>query len=307
MGPNRVAVALLIAGGLAIAWPLAASAQAMRTWVAAAGNDANPCTRVAPCVSLDVAMSKTAAYGEVDCAGPVEELGGTITKSIMINCDGGGVEAGGVAVQAGANDVVILRGLRLTSEPQPGGFSDGVVIFSAASVIVDHCVISLHGGFGIEVENAANNTHLVVHDTLLAGNGAYAIVVVGGGINRLSVTDTVMAGNGGGLQMGISGTSAVSGAVSHTVISNGGIFADAGGSPPGQNISVMIDDSTVTGGFAGIDVEGAPAGLIVGRTSVTGASIGVRAIQGAVVYSYGDNTVNGNGADGVFTATIPTR
>ena len=44
-----------------------AHAQATRTWVSGVGDDANPCSRTAPCKTLAGAISKTAAAGEIDC------------------------------------------------------------------------------------------------------------------------------------------------------------------------------------------------------------------------------------------------
>src|SRR3954471_13606790 len=95
-----------------------AQAQASRTWVSGVGDDANPCSRTAPCKTWAGAISKTAAGGEIDALDP----GGfgmiTITKAITIDGGGGGAGFGsilaaggvsGVIVNAGVNDKVILR------------------------------------------------------------------------------------------------------------------------------------------------------------------------------------------------------
>jgi hypothetical protein len=58
---------MLFVVGLAIA---SAQAQATRTWVSGVGNDANPCSRTAPCKSFAGAISKTAAGGEIDALDP---------------------------------------------------------------------------------------------------------------------------------------------------------------------------------------------------------------------------------------------
>jgi hypothetical protein len=61
------------------------SAQATRTWVSGVGDDANPCSRTAPCKTFAGAISKTAAGGEINAI----DSGGfgavTITKSIRID------------------------------------------------------------------------------------------------------------------------------------------------------------------------------------------------------------------------------
>src|ERR1700749_4686318 len=66
-------------------------AQATRTWVSGVGDDANPCSRIAPCKTFAGAISKTLAGGEIDCLDPGGFGAVTITKSITIDCGGGGI------------------------------------------------------------------------------------------------------------------------------------------------------------------------------------------------------------------------
>ena len=65
----------------------AAQAQATRTWVSGVGDDANPCSRTAPCKTFPGAISKTAAGGEINCLDPggfggVERLYGMARPSL---------------------------------------------------------------------------------------------------------------------------------------------------------------------------------------------------------------------------------
>src|SRR5213595_648241 len=105
---------LLVVGFSAVAF-----GQATRTWVSGVGNDANPCSRTAPCKTWAGAISKTLAGGEIDALDPGGFGAVTITKSITLDGGGGQVASvlaagtNGIIVQAGANDVVILRNLRL--------------------------------------------------------------------------------------------------------------------------------------------------------------------------------------------------
>src|SRR6201747_2561333 len=93
---------------VALAVPGSAFGQATRTWVSGVGDDANPCSRTAPCKTLPGAISKTAAGGEINMI----DSGGfgavTITKSISIEAVGvmGGVlnTGTGIIVNAGPND-----------------------------------------------------------------------------------------------------------------------------------------------------------------------------------------------------------
>src|ERR1700704_5962960 len=93
-----------------------AQAQANRTWVSGVGDDANPCSRTAPCKTFAGAISKTAAGGEIDCLDPGGFGAVTIGKSMTIDCTGvtGGVLAAGfngVIVNGGSSDKIVLRNL----------------------------------------------------------------------------------------------------------------------------------------------------------------------------------------------------
>ncbi len=61
------ACAMLAAHGM---FATGAFAQASRTWVSGVGDDANPCSRTAPCKTFAGAISKTAAGGEIDAMDP---------------------------------------------------------------------------------------------------------------------------------------------------------------------------------------------------------------------------------------------
>src|SRR3954449_1538315 len=71
---------------LALAVPSAAFGQATRTWVSGVGDDANPCSRTAPCKTFAGAISKTAINGEINCIDPGGFGAVTVTKSINIDC-----------------------------------------------------------------------------------------------------------------------------------------------------------------------------------------------------------------------------
>src|SRR6476660_7918994 len=78
-----------------------AQAQATRTWVSGVGDDANPCSRTAPCKTFAGAISKTFIGGEIDALDPGGFGTVTITKSITI--DGGNHQASILA--SGTNGV----------------------------------------------------------------------------------------------------------------------------------------------------------------------------------------------------------
>src|SRR5260221_4167848 len=88
---QRISVKLLVFFALATTM---LSAQASRTWVSGVGDDANPCSRTAPCKTFAGAISKTAAGGEIDALDPGGFGAGTITKAITIAGGGGQVPPG---------------------------------------------------------------------------------------------------------------------------------------------------------------------------------------------------------------------
>ena len=88
---------------LAFAFAVSAQGQALRTWVSGVGDDANPCSRTAPCKTFAGAISKTAAAGEISVLDPGGFGAVTITKAITIN--GEGTLAG--ILNAGTNGIVI--------------------------------------------------------------------------------------------------------------------------------------------------------------------------------------------------------
>src|ERR1700686_1788211 len=113
---SSVLCALICAIGLALL-AMPANAQATRTWVSGVGDDANPCSRTAPCKTFAGAISKTASGGEIDCLDPGGFGALTITKPITILCmpvsNGGVLVSGtsGIVVSLSTHGQVVLDGL----------------------------------------------------------------------------------------------------------------------------------------------------------------------------------------------------
>ncbi len=163
----KVALAVCV---LSFAFITSAHAQATRTWVSGVGDDANPCSRTAPCKTFAGAISKPAASGEIDALDPGGFGSLTITKAITI--DGGGQLAGvlvsgtnGITVSAGATDTVVLRHLAFSGI---GSGLDGVQITSAGNVVIDHCTFQGFTVNDIEV-SLTNSGYVLVQDSTITG------------------------------------------------------------------------------------------------------------------------------------------
>src|SRR5258708_33829717 len=98
----RVFVLLALTTGLASL----AHGQATRTWVSGVGDDANPCSRTAPCKTFAGAISKTAEGGEIDALDPGGFGAVTITKAMTID---GGHGSGWASILVNTGSGVIVN------------------------------------------------------------------------------------------------------------------------------------------------------------------------------------------------------
>src|SRR5436853_6475792 len=120
-----------------------ANAQATRTWVSGVGDDANPCSRTAPCKTFAGAISKTAAGGEISVLDPGGFGAVTITKSITINGAGtlAGILAAGtnaIIINAASTDKIVLKYLQINGA---GTGLDGIRFRSGKQLTVEACKI----------------------------------------------------------------------------------------------------------------------------------------------------------------------
>jgi hypothetical protein len=193
---RRVAL-LAIAFGFLV--PLLASApahaQATRTWVSGVGDDANPCSRTAPCKTFAGAISKTSAAGEINVLDPGGFGAVTITKAITIRSDY--IEAGvlvagtnGVVVAAGPTDTVILEGLDFEGL---GTGINGVNFTSGAKLYVIRCHIHNFTQNGINVASTTSGGHAFINDSYIFGNAGG--VNANGTANIASITNTQIFSN----------------------------------------------------------------------------------------------------------------
>jgi len=261
-----------------------AHAQASRTWVSGVGDDVNPCSRTAPCKTFAGAISKTAAFGEINCLDPAGYGAVTITKSITLNCSstiGSVLVAGtnGIVINAAATDKVTLRNIQLqglVGTASPG--LNGVRILSAASVSIENCVITQFSQAGISDVRTAGNTQLYVRNTVVSNNSGTGIGLGATGPNKVIIDGTEVVGNLFGIGTG-PGNSAM---VTRSVFSGNttGVEADAGG-------AVNVDNSSITGNGTGVQ---STSNI---RLSNSDVSFNTTGFNGAAI-TYGNNRMLGN-------------
>ena len=276
-----------------------AYAQATRTWVSGVGDDANPCSRTAPCKTFAGAISKTAVGGEIDTLDPGGFGAVTITKSIIIDGTSGiaGVLVSGTNafVVAGAGINVILRNLDINGINGAG--VNGINITQAADVRVENCKIYAFSQRGIN--DTRTSGKLFVTNTVINNNGNSAIVVLPASTTSLAVTiDNVKMDSNG--NSGLVLTQGAQGAVTRSEATGNaqhGFYADGG--------SVLNLEDCVSF-LNGIGVTSA-ATVRLSNVTVTGNGTGLNAVGGSIL-SYGFNRITGNGAgNGPPTGSIPLQ
>jgi len=172
-----------------------AYAQATRTWVSGVGDDANPCSRTAPCKTFAGAISKTAPAGEINVLDPGGFGAVTITKSITLRADH--VEAGvlvsgtnGINVSAGPSDTVVIEGLDIEGL---GTGLTGVNFISGAKLHIIRCRIHNFTQNGVNVASSTSGGHAFIFDSYIFSN--LGGVNVAGTSNVGSITNTQILSN----------------------------------------------------------------------------------------------------------------
>ncbi len=204
---------------------------ATRTWVSGVGDDANPCSRTAPCKTWAGAFSKTAQPGgEIDALDPGGFGALTVTGGITIN-GGTGNTAGvlvagtnGITVAAAAGDTVIIRNLDINGTNS--GIS-GINFVSGKALYIENSTIENFTVDAVHVAPTAGGTVVLKNDVLRnnTGNGVFSNP----------------------------GTSPVAMVVDGcTIQGNGGAGVYAKGNNVTNSTIVDIHNNTITGNFLGL-------------------------------------------------------
>jgi hypothetical protein len=287
-----------------------------RTWVSAAlGNDANPCTRMSPCLTFAAAVVQTTAGGEIDVVDPGDFGPVTITKSVSIYGDADGVAGtipspgtSGIVVSAGTSDAINLHGLIFDGVNASG--TSGIVFTSGARLRIQNCVLQGFTTSGITLSSGAGSattTRLVVQDTTILNNATGILIRPTGGI-AANVTLRWLrfdSNTGDGLRVdGTGGSGAINAVLADSTASfNAGNGIDAVSGPGNATVDIMrvVAASNGSAGIQSNQSSGGTASVTVGSAMLRGNAIGIQATGGAGLLSYGNNHVTGNASNGSFT------
>jgi len=289
-----------------------------KVWVSNAGTDTATCGATAtPCKTLLTAVANVAAGGDIGVLTPGDYGLAVIGKAVNITNDGMGEALVqplgalqfGVHINAGAGDVVTLRGLVM--DGQVSGVN-GIAVVQASAVHVQNCVIrnfEAINAFGIEHEGG----QLFVSDTMILNNGSNAtsggIHVYTFGKNASVVLDRIhMENNVRGLW--VDGTGGA-GPGAHVLIRDSVVSGNASdgilaSTTPGLSPAFIVVEHTtsVSNAGTGIRTDGPGATILLNDDTVTRNSVGIGAANGGQLISYGNNKVNNNiGPDGAPTGS----
>ncbi len=281
-----------------------AHAQATRTWVSGVGDDANPCSRTAPCKTFAGAISKTAASGEISVLDPGGYGAVTITKAMTI--DGDGTLAGilssstyGVTVNAASNDVVTIRNVSINGG---GSGTFGIRIVGGGTIRIENCSIQggAAGANGIDFQPTIPNTRLVVLNTRIYNFGGTGIFIK----PSAAATDSKVEVEESGVEhcgLGISADTNVT-----TVIKKSFVSQNFGAGVTVAVDGVMaIEDTLITQNGLGISSTGNTTISGVTVTANTGA--GLTNPPPGSIKTYHNNKIFGNNPDGNPSASLPLR
>jgi hypothetical protein len=294
-----LALATVGAMAMPLFYAAPAQAQATRTWVSGVGDDANPCSRTAPCKTWAGAITKTAPGGEIDALDPGGYGALTVTKSITLDGGGGQVAStlvggsNGIVFQAGSTDILIIRNVRFqgifgngtTSSP---GLS-GIVFNAGKALIVDNCDIT-----GFSVNGITHNTagFLGVNNTRIENAANAGILLAASGANAdINNTKVYLTKFGVGVLSGAKAT------ISRSVFSGNtnGVEVDSGG-------TMFVDNSVMSFNTTGVQV-GSGGTATLGNNDITYNTTGV---GGPVTASsYVNNRVFGNSSSNAMNPLVP--
>ena len=264
--------------------------QSMRTYVSGTGIDSNPCTLAQPCRTLQAALNLTSPGGEIQSLDLADYGYLTINQAVtLLGAHGAtGVLAAnvsGITINAGANDVVTLKGLEIDGA---GSGANGILFNSGAALSVQDSEIR---GFatGISFQPRAASS-FSVSGTVLSNN-ATGILVQTSTTSTGILSDAQLINNASGaIVQGASSSSVASLTVQNGVIANN---ATVGILSNGFS-TVSISNTTIANNGIGVEAQNAGAVLQMSGSSLTGNTTGWAALNGGQVISSAKNAIGGN-------------
>jgi parallel beta helix pectate lyase-like protein len=282
-----------------------AHAQAARTFVSGKGRDGYPCTASSPCRTLAAALARTNAGGEIYVLDSANYGSATITQAVTIVAEDGvaGVLASGsvtgITINAGADDVVTLRGLDIDGA---GSGANGILFTTGGTLNVQNCVIRRFTNSGIGFQPAGPSS-LFVADTTVSDNAGAAIQFRNGAaaMSIAVLKDVQLINN----QTGLAAQGSASTGPANVTVENSVIANNRGAGIVSAGFSVVsVANSTIVNNAVGLSAEGAGAVVSAAQSTVTANATGLQAANGGQVVSSANNAVGGNAGGNTVPSTV---
>jgi hypothetical protein len=296
---QRSATFIILALALLIA--PAAYAQATRTWVSGVGDDANPCSRTAPCKTFAGAISKTAAGGEISVLDPGGFGVVTITKAITINGDGtlaGILSAGtnGIIVNAGVNDKVVIRNVSINGQ---GTGLNGIRYLAGKDLTLENVTIEGFTTRGIDM-SLTNNGKLFVRNSKVSEGATGVFITTTVGQAQAMLDNVQLTGLTNGIEASTNGRAAITRSMISGNSSNG-VLASAVSS------RINVDFCQISfNDVAGINATVSGAVIRIADNQIVNNNAGISFTAGAFIETTGGNRVAGNVSTQVPNSTYVT-
>lgn len=314
---------LLVLPVLGVLFTGSAKAQATRTYVSGVGDDANPCSRTAPCKTFAGAISKTTAGGEINTLDPGGFGAVTITKPITIsdefNGEAGVLVAGtnGIVVALGAGGgVVTIRGLVIDGL---GTGLSGINFNGAGTLNVERCQIfqfvSSSNGAGINFQPTGAATLNVIDTGIYNNTGGNIVAGIliqpqsGASVTGFLDGVRVYGNSGDGVKVdgSVTGAGASNITIKNSTITNNSAMGIQVISPTSStNVTITNTVSSQNGTF-GVRSQQAASMVYLANSTITGNGTGIGFNAGATLVSFGNNNLGGNSTDGAPSSTVTTK
>jgi hypothetical protein len=286
---------------IALAVPTFASAQATRTWVSGVGDDANPCSRTAPCKTFAGAISKTANGGEINCLDPGGFGGVTIGKSLTIKChytEGGVLVSGtnAIVINATSTDSITLRGLDINGIGVGAQTSlSGVKVLGAQRVqIFDSEIYRFQSG--VTIAPTSPTTRTLLKNNHIHDNGIGVINAPGSN----AITNTVATLRYNDIQGNTCGVTTSAFGTNGSTPTTTDCGANTSLSGINKGATTKIYHTGINDNATGIESRGASAVTEIAYDDITGSTTAAlrRLDSGNILTSSPATNVLSNGAAG---------
>jgi hypothetical protein len=279
-----------------------AYAQATRTWVSGVGDDANPCSRTAPCKTFAGAISKTAANGEINTLDPGGFGAVTITKSITIQACTSGVGsvlvsgANAIVINAGVNDSVTLRCLDMNGV---GSGLNAIRVLSAKTVKIMDTEIYGFVRNAVDLESSNPAMNFLVANSFIHDNSGAGVMVAPttSGVTKGTLRNNEIVSNGCGVV-----------ATQYGVDPASNYAVDCGTQAPdgdlGRAVVYSVNNLFSEQATVGVFSRGGRGTNRIAGNQIFNNDNGLRALDGGSILSWGDNYAAGNNPNGAATGTL---